>query len=768
MISKVTENNKELIKNRLKEINEALFISRSIEFSNPAIRTVEGDLAAATPVASDAVVSEDKTYFYWNSSLTSSNKFVKLSNSSTPSLASAFETSSIKAAVYEVPEAVANLESYYGIITEIAKLTTNFHNAPYKYFLMPLDEPMFEIDANKRTIAVPAQFAKNGVGVYGDHMAEVLYFRVDKFFDYQNLFDVDEIIINWQFRGANEPRGKVLDTNTSLALAPDDTFDPGHIVFGWVITNEMTPSKGTLSFSVSFIKRVGESYKYVLNTIASSVTINDSIILDDPQKLDTLRRPVFERLSDSRYTIDNVTPLEDPVYRTGKVQYRVGNETITEYHGLPVSENFELYDDGTESTELKLQAIGYSKDDGIIQYSWHGTTSTGTSVDQAPGGTTYILTADTTPVDYIQYYVFDENTNAMLPLPLKNESDEIVLSAADALADTHIEVYEIGSALTVTEGGEYQVTMQSKKIVNQSVCINSGNVPSQTCSVPMAAVPSVALSVTQAATPEHNDFTIYDQDMAGQFEFVDGSAPTVIATIGIDESKIWDSATGEGIYGVTANSTIGAIALKMTNEPDDEGKPVASEFDGMSFVKSSDGGVLTVNSTGANVEGTYKVYAVNRRNHTYNVSDAAGPINVSYIAPYLSEINVDVLGDSGIVHLIQNNGTVNDSVINLTRASGYTRSFTVNVEDELNDAVTIKLSVVELDQEALDNGNIVYLEDEEDEPVRYEITNGDFVSARTGEFTITKDAGYFVIEALTRYNGTERKTVTEPFHVTSD
>jgi hypothetical protein len=101
---------------------------------------------------------------------------------------------------------INSFESYYANIIKIAELATDFHNAPYKFFLMPVDEPIFEIDANQRTIAVPSHFSKNGVGVYGDHMAEVLYFSIDRYFDYQDLFSVDEIIINWQFRANGSSR----------------------------------------------------------------------------------------------------------------------------------------------------------------------------------------------------------------------------------------------------------------------------------------------------------------------------------------------------------------------------------------------------------------------------------------------------------------------------------------------------------------------------------------------------------------------------------
>ena len=349
-------------------------------------------------------------------------------------------------------DSISSLESYYANITRIAPLATGFHNAPYKFFLMPFDEPVFEIDANKRTISVPGVFAKNGVGVYGDHMAEILYFKIDKYFDYQDLFNVDEIIINWQFRGANTSRNAELETHTSLALAPDDTYDPGHIVFGWVITEEMTPSKGTLTFSISFVKRNGDSYQYVLNTIPTTVNINDSLVLEDPQKLDELKRPIFERLSDSRYTADNVTPLVDPVFRTAPITSIVDGKPVVEFKGLPAFANFNLDSNtGEEDDSILLQVIGYTSDDGNIKYTWHGTTSNGESVDKGPDSPTsekdYIITKDTTPQEFIKYYILADGTMQQLPY----ES----ITFESALADPNMEIYELGSHLEVVEGGQY-------------------------------------------------------------------------------------------------------------------------------------------------------------------------------------------------------------------------------------------------------------------------------------------------------------------------
>ena len=164
---------------------------------------------------------------------------------------------------------ITSFESYFGNIREIQALATNFvgsaagdseNGTPGKFLLMPLDEPLFEIDANKRTINIPVDFNKNGIGVRGDHMAETLYFKIDRYFDHQDLFNVDEIIINWQFRPANASRNADFPMHTSLAFAPDEEYIPGCVVFGWVIDNEMTPSKGTLSFSVGFVKKEDNRY----------------------------------------------------------------------------------------------------------------------------------------------------------------------------------------------------------------------------------------------------------------------------------------------------------------------------------------------------------------------------------------------------------------------------------------------------------------------------------------------------------------------------
>ena len=726
---------------------------------------------------------------------------------------------------------------------------------------------LFEIDADKRTITVPTHFAKNGVGVHGDHMAEVLYFRIDKYFDYQDLFNVDSIIINWQFRGANVSRNAELETHTSIALAPDDTYDPGHIVFGWVLGNfidsegnqhYMTPSKGVLTFSVSFLKRTGDSYDYVLNTQTASVAINDSIVLEDPSALDSLAAPIFNRLSDSRFTVDNVTPLVDPVYRSGEI---IENNVIVDYRGLPSSVDFEFKTDdpNVEEEELVLQAIGYASDDGNIKYTWNGVTAIGLddtdeeddgiTVGKTPDSLTsisdYVLTKDITANPHIAYYMLSDNEqDPPIQLPMDDGGDSSVMTVQKALDAENIDVYELGSSFTVKKAGRYVVTMQSVKEVAQGVDepveIKSGNVPSQTCTVPVAAVPAVVLG-TEGVSEQDGQYRIFNAEAASEYDaFIMSGAPKVTATVTIDRDKIYNIATGEGVYGVTSDSSLGAVAFKFVEKGEEP--PTLEEIQNMEFKRCVDGqdfaivnplkvtaeklnvipndgnaedcefnqnattieqignniiikcdldelkefpstsinqgthkwigidldlnlrdGIVPAGATwggelldqqeeddainlgferghiifwakadeivetprsitlGANgyedavlkvsvnayvpsdedfVEGEYCVYAINRRNHTYSISDASKELRISQIAPFLTGINVKAILDNGKLDIIKSNEKFGSAEVRLVRVpdtADVARTFEVNIDDILNPEVAVSLVVRELD-----------------------------------------------------------------------
>ena len=90
---------------------------------------------------------------------------------------------------------IDNLESFFGNIQEISKLDE-------KFLRLPLDEPLFEIDADSRKITVPSNFATNGLSVQGDHLAETVFFSIDRYFDYKDL-NTCNIRINWKIGEAS-------------------------------------------------------------------------------------------------------------------------------------------------------------------------------------------------------------------------------------------------------------------------------------------------------------------------------------------------------------------------------------------------------------------------------------------------------------------------------------------------------------------------------------------------------------------------------------
>lgn len=93
---------------------------------------------------------------------------------------------------------INSVEGFFGNIIEISALVVNEEGLTgKKYLRLPLDEPMFEIDANTRKIDVPAEFKSNGLSVQGDHLAETVYFVIDRYFDYMD-FNNTSVSINWK------------------------------------------------------------------------------------------------------------------------------------------------------------------------------------------------------------------------------------------------------------------------------------------------------------------------------------------------------------------------------------------------------------------------------------------------------------------------------------------------------------------------------------------------------------------------------------------
>lgn len=570
---------------------------------------------------------------------------------------------------------INNIEEYYQNIVAISALPTA-NGSLYKYFLMPLDEPMFEIDANTRKITVPQHFAKNGVGVHGDHMAEILYFSIDRYFDYQDLYSCDDIVINWQFRPQNASRNASVETHTSYALAPDDTYLQGKIVFGWVIGNyvqeeneennpviaQMTSGRGTLTFSISFIKHKEntDELDYVLNTQTASVTIYDSLVVDDIAKLNPAKgSAMFNRLVNSAYTPESMNPLIAPVFLSG--DELSSDNGLHIFSGLNSFANFEYERDNNnnvigEKAKLVLTARAGTLDDatGII-YEWSGADYNKNPVNLENNGE-YRITMEAVKTEDVE---FNENKNYYIKVSggyqlLANE-DEFT-----AALEAHESIYELGSSCEVPAGGTYTVAISSWKDISQDgaqVTATSPQVKSIPCFVPKAAVPSVSIAL------EDNDSEIFTEarrltkvqegdyrvqtEVDGKLTYFDykyfdqedteSHPPKVIANIAIDKTKIGEyeyNASGDRILkdgtieGVTNNSSLGFIKLELVN-----GREKPNAFSGEKhFVENGTSLKLTGLDLSRN-EGEWTAYCENTRNQTVSVSDISNSVYISKVAP---------------------------------------------------------------------------------------------------------------------------------------
>lgn len=160
---------------------------------------------------------------------------------------------------------IDNLESFFGYIQEIGELDK-------KFLRLPLDEPLFEIDANSRKITIPSDFTANGLSVQGDHLAETVFFSIDRYFDYMDLNNCN-IRINWKIGDAS---------GQSVNFSKSVDAEPGKIIFGWPVAKDLTGKSGTLSFAVEFYTERDNVTSYSLNTLISTINIKEGLVLINP------------------------------------------------------------------------------------------------------------------------------------------------------------------------------------------------------------------------------------------------------------------------------------------------------------------------------------------------------------------------------------------------------------------------------------------------------------------------------------------------------
>ena len=170
-----------------------------------------------------------------------------------------------------VPEEITSLGTYYAWLDKVRG------NEHYDLFRLPVEqvEGYFDIDLDSRKIKIPGKdeaigrgnsFSENGLGVQGDHAAEIVYFRCARYFDTMDLSlcKVNDsniqgaIWIQWKRKGDTLPHLSLAYNvdlhHTKEVTASGEEVDKEELIFGWILGDDATSIDGDLEFSVRFVQ----------------------------------------------------------------------------------------------------------------------------------------------------------------------------------------------------------------------------------------------------------------------------------------------------------------------------------------------------------------------------------------------------------------------------------------------------------------------------------------------------------------------------------
>lgn len=383
---------------------------------------------------------------------------------------------------FEVDD-ITSLNQYYSYIKNLAAIDP-------VYTRLPLDEDNFEIDLNTRKIEVPAHFLQNGISVQGDEVAEVVYFRVNRFFDMEDLAREDiKIYIQWR-SAESGPEGK-LKEGVSVPWAVDYKTEPNYIIFGWPVSSNITGKAGEISFAVRFYKfdSAQQRVVYSLSTLTQTIAVKPSLDFDITEKLidieqgseysdlvlDDMKAMLETRLENSVVTSGGVQ-AEKPFFfmasnpgpegrvLTTKVDSTVGNGTgmiggiqtsegLVEEFWLGENPNVPgLYD---QPIEFKVQAS--SADAGKISYTWIKLGENLLVTNDFVYGNKYKVTEDTEAQPGKVYY--EKVVRNGQEGYVKVENPDFTLAPGD---EGYKELFERFSIATINGVGYYTVVVDNR------------------------------------------------------------------------------------------------------------------------------------------------------------------------------------------------------------------------------------------------------------------------------------------------------------------
>lgn len=237
------------------------------------------------------------------------------------------------------------------------KLIKSGNQPSPKFYRLPLEEPTFDVDMDKRTISVPPIFQSAGLGVRGDTNAEIITFKIPRWFDAMDLFN-QTCFVQW----ANASNKTMKEGNSPVVLKD---ADEDYMYLGWIITSDMTESSGTLEFALRFFSIEGDTIRYSISTQKASCAIKNTLNLDVisaeiDNELENLivKRPVYSGIINS---LDGAAPI---------IQTDLDNSVT--YDLLTEGELYDKYKDiaTCKNGVYKFVIEAVSPNEGTVVYRW--------------------------------------------------------------------------------------------------------------------------------------------------------------------------------------------------------------------------------------------------------------------------------------------------------------------------------------------------------------------------------------------------------------
>ena len=293
------------------------------------------------------------------------------------------------------PKYINHIDEYFQNLGSIKEKLQEQNLNDISYFMLPIDEPLFEINANTRSITIPDAF-KTGISVQGDEVAETIFFSIDRYFDTTDFYD-DYIIpvIQWKYADESGVGAYHLSAATGKIVLIDESSKTGgtiKVVFGWPISSEVTARATNIQFSVRFYTIVDdkgelitewEKYsdgqlEYSFSTLNAVTKINPSLDVkmnEGAFSYDNKNHLIWQRMRNSKPTdlnLQAINPIIEyfdpkagtfadldetgyltlkvkPIYPSGTVATRIGQQ-IYEIWRIDQNNNEELYASGTAAS----------------------------------------------------------------------------------------------------------------------------------------------------------------------------------------------------------------------------------------------------------------------------------------------------------------------------------------------------------------------------------------------------------------------------------